>query len=71
MNQREYELTRSKLEDLRRTIAKIESRPAIPGSSARAASLRSLRAYEIQLVEELIRYETAHGQKPQTLGRTR
>lgn len=61
----EYELTRSKLANVRETIGRIEGR-AESNSAARAASLRSLRAYANQLVEEMIRYEIAQGIQPRT-----
>jgi hypothetical protein len=69
-DEHEYELTQSKLEDVRRVIASIERRPVTGNPAARAASLRSLRAYENQLVEELVRYETQHGREPRTLARS-
>ena len=61
----EYELTLSKLAHVRETIDRIEKRPG-SNSALRSASLRSLRAYGNQLVEELIRYEIAHGVEPRT-----
>jgi len=61
----EYELTRSKLANVRETIGRIENRPESNGA-ARAASLRSLKAYANQLVEEIIRYEIANGIEPRT-----
>lgn len=61
----EYELTRTKLANVRETIGRIESRPE-SNTAARAASLRSLRAYANQLVEEMIRYEIDEGIQPRT-----
>ena len=57
-NDREYGLTRCKLDNVREMIASIERRPPAATSAARSASLRSLRAYENQLAEELVRYVT-------------
>jgi hypothetical protein len=69
-NEHEYELPRSKPDGVRQMIADIERRPTTGAGAARATSLRSLRAYENQLVEELVCYETRHGQKPRTLSRS-
>ncbi len=64
----EYTLTESKLASVRKTMAKIESDQGAPAPT-QAASLRSLRAYTNQLIEELVRYETAHGIEPLTIHR--
>lgn len=59
----EYRITQSKLVDLNDTIRTIEAR-GDTSAPATAASLRSLRAYANQLIEELCEYEVAHGLKP-------
>lgn len=61
----EYTLTRSKLTNVCETISRIEKRQE-SNSVLRAASLRSLRAYANQLIEEIIRYEIANDIEPRT-----
>jgi hypothetical protein len=68
-DERQYQMTQDKLAGVRETIVRIEKAPVTGSPAARAASLRSLRAYENQLVEELVRYETQHGRQPRTLVR--
>jgi len=62
----EYELTQSKLKNVRETMTSLEGRSEPGSGRVRAASLRSLKAYANQLVEELIRYEIAHRIEPRT-----
>lgn len=69
-DEQEYGLTQAKLEGVRATIARIESEAQAGSPSARAVSLRSLRAYANQLIEELTRYETEHGREPAMLTRS-
>ena len=69
-SQREYQLTQTKLASLREMIARIEARPTI-SAAGRSASLRSLRDYANQLVEELVRYEISQGITPLTIERCR
>ena len=49
---REYQITQNKLAGVREAIARIEKAPLTGSPVARSASLRSLRVYENQLVEE-------------------
>jgi len=66
---REYRITQDRLAGVREAIARIERAPLTGSPAARSASLRSLRAYENQLIEELVRYEIQQGQRPRTLVR--
>jgi hypothetical protein len=66
---REYGITQDKLAGVREAIARIEKAPLTGSAAARSASLRSLRTYENQLVEELVRYEIQQGRQPRTLVR--
>jgi hypothetical protein len=68
-DEREYQITQDKLAGVREAIARIEKAPLTGSPAARSASLRSLRAYEKQLIEELVRYEIQHGRQPRALVR--